>query len=63
MFDGDIITYVLMGIIFLLLMIAIWGSVLWVWMMTGPLMAKIIWTVAMAALTLILVGISLVVTD
>ena len=63
MLDGDIITYVLMGIIFLLLMIAIWGSVLWVWMMTGPFMAKIIWTVAMAALTLILVAMSLVVTD
>lgn len=63
MFDGDLFTYVLMGLIFLLLMIAIWGSVLWVWMMTGPLMAKIIWTVAMVALTLILVGISLVVAD
>lgn len=63
MFDGDIITYVLMGIIFLLLIIAIWGSVFWVWMMTGPFMAKIIWTVAMIALTLILVGISLVVAD
>ena len=63
MFDGDLFTYVLMGLIFLLLMIAIWGSVLWVWMMTGPLMAKIIWTVAGAALTLILVGISLVVAD
>lgn len=63
MFDGDLFTYVLIGLIFLLLMIAIWGSVLWVWMMTGPLMAKIIWTVAMAALTLILVGISLVVAD
>lgn len=63
MFDGDIITYVLMGIIFLLLMIAIWGSVLWVWMMIGPIMAKIIWTVAMAALTLILVCMSLVVAD
>lgn len=63
MFDGDLFTYVLMGIIFLLLMIAIWGSVLWVWMMTGPLMAKIIWTVAMTALTLILVAVSLVVAD
>lgn len=63
MFDGDIITYVLMGLIFLLLIIAIWGSVLWVWLMTGPLMAKIIWTVAMAALTLILIAMSLVVTD
>lgn len=51
MFDGDIITYVLMRIIFLLLMIAIWGSVLW------------IWPVAMAALTLILVAMSLVVAD
>ena len=63
MFDGDLFSYVLMGLIFLLLMIAIWGSVLWVWMMTGPLMAKIIWTVAMAALTLIIVGVSLVVAD
>ena len=63
MFDGDLFTYILMGLIFLLLMIAIWGSVIWIWMMTGPLMAKIIWTVAMAALTLILVGISLVVAD
>lgn len=63
MFDGDIFTYVLMGLIFLLLMIAIWGSVLWVWMMTGPLMAKVIWTVAMTALTLILVAMSLVVVD
>lgn len=63
MFDGDIITYVLMGLIFFLLVIAIWGSVLWVWMMTGPFMAKIIWTVAMAALTLILIAMSLVVAD
>lgn len=63
MFDGDIITYVLMGLIFLLLIIAIWGSVIWIWLMAGPLMAKIIWTVAMTALTLILVAMSLVVAD
>ena len=63
MFDGDIFTYILMGLIFLLLMIAIWGSVLWIWLMTGPFMAKIIWTVAMTALTLILVAMSLVVAD
>ena len=63
MFDGDIFTYILMGLILLILMISIWGSVIWVWMMAGPIMAKIIWTVAMTALTLILVCTSLVVAD
>lgn len=63
MFYIDPITGILIGLILFLLLVAITGSVIYVWIMAVPLIPKIIWTISMVALAFITVVSAIMVID
>ena len=63
MFDWDPLVWIFMGLISILLFGAICGSVVYVWLIAGPIFIKILWTVACTILTLVIILASIVVMD
>lgn len=63
MHDFDPLVWILMGLISILLFGAIWGSVVYVWLIAGPIFIKILWTVTCTILTLVIILASIVVMD
>lgn len=63
MHNWDSLVWILMGLISILLFGAIWGSVVYCWLIAGPIFIKVLWTVACTILTLVIILASIVVMD
>ena len=61
MFDWAPIVAIIMGLIALLLFGAIIGSIVYIWIISGPLIVKVIWTTCMVVLSLIVLALALVI--
>lgn len=61
MFDWDGAVWLIMGLIAILLFGAIIGSIVFIWLIAGPLIVKIIWTTCMVVLSLIVLALALVI--
>lgn len=61
MFDLPPITIIIMSLIVLLLFGAIICSIVYIWMIAGPLIVKILWTTSMVVLALIVLFLALVI--
>lgn len=64
MFDLEsTVAYVIIGIVFLLILGALVGVAVSIWMMVAPLLLKIIWTVILVSMTLVFIAATLMVID
>ena len=64
MFDLESkVTYVIIGIVFLLILGALVGVAVSIWMMVAPLLLKLIWTVIIVSMTLVFIAATLMVID
>lgn len=61
MFDWDGTVWLIMSLIVILLFGAIIGSIVYIWLITGPLIIKVIWTTCMVVLSLIVLALALVI--
>lgn len=61
MFDWDGAVWLIMGLIAILLFGAIIGSIVYIWLISGPLIFKVIWTTCMVVLSLIVLALALVI--
>lgn len=61
MFDWDGAVWLIMSLIAILLFGAIIGSIVYIWLIAGPLIVKVIWTTCMVVLSLIVLAMSLVI--
>lgn len=61
MFDLDGAVWLIMGLIAILLFGAIIGSIVYIWLIAGPLIVKVIWTTCMVVLSLIVLALALVI--
>lgn len=61
MFDWAPIVAIIMSLIALLLFGAIIGSIVYIWIISGPLVVKVIWTTCMVVLSLIVLALALVI--
>lgn len=61
MFDWDGAVWLIMCLIAMLLFGAIIGSIVYIWLIAGPLIVKVIWTTCMVVLSLIVLGLALVI--
>lgn len=61
MSDWDSMVWLIMSLIVILLFGAIVGSIVYIWIITGPLIGKIIWTTCMVVLSLIVLALALVI--
>ena len=61
MFDWDGAVWLIMGLIAILLFGAIIGSIVYIWIISGPLIVKVIWTTCMVVLSLIVLALALVI--
>lgn len=63
MHDFDPLVWIIMGLIFILIFGVIWGSVVYTWLIAGPIFIKVLWTVACTILTLVIILVSIVAMD
>lgn len=61
MFDWDGAVLLIMSLIAILLFGAIIGSIVYIWMIAGPMIIKVIWTTCMVVLSLIVLALALVI--
>lgn len=61
MFDWAHIVAIIMSLIALLLFGAIIGSIVYIWLIAGPFIVKVIWTTCMVVLSLIVLALALVI--
>ena len=61
MFDWDGAVWLIMSLIAILLFWAIIGSIVYIWLIAGPLIVKVIWTTCMVVLSLIVLALALVI--
>lgn len=61
MFDWDGAVRLIMGLIAILLFGAIIGSIVYIWLIAGPLIVKVIWTTCIVVLSLIVLALALVI--
>ena len=61
MFDWDGAVWLIMSLIAILLFGAIICSIVYIWLIAGPLIIKIIWTTCMVVLSLIVLLLALVI--
>lgn len=61
MFDWEGAVWLIMGLIAILLFGAIIGSIVYIWLIAGPLIVKVIWTTCMVVLSLIVLALALVI--
>lgn len=61
MFNWDGAVWLIMGLIAMLLFGAIIGSIVYIWLISGPLIVKIVWTTCMVVLSLIILALALVI--
>lgn len=61
MLDWAPIVAIIMSLIALLLFGAIIGSIVYIWIIAGPLIIKVIWTTCMVVLSLIILLLALVI--
>ena len=61
MFDWAPIVAIIMSLIALLLFGAIIGSIVYIWIISGPLIIKVIWSTCMVVLSLIILLLALVI--
>ncbi len=61
MFDWDGAVWLIMGLIAILLFGAIIGSIVYIWLIAGPLIVKVIWATCMVVLSLIILLLALVI--
>lgn len=61
MFDWAPIVAIIMSLIALLLFGVIIGSIVYIWLIAGPLIVKVIWTTCMVVLSLIVLALALVI--
>lgn len=64
MFDLEsTVAYVIIGIVFLLILGALVGVAVSIWMMVAPLLLKMIWTVILVSMTLVFIAATLMLID
>lgn len=64
MFDlENAVVYTIIGIVFLLIIGAIVGVAVSIWMMIAPLLLKIIWTIVLVSMTLVFIAATLMVIE
>lgn len=64
MFDLEsTVVYVIIGIVFLLILGALVGVAVSIWMMVAPLLLKIIWTIVLVSMILVFIAATLMVID
>ena len=64
MFDLEsTVVYVIIGIVFLLILGALVGVAVSIWMMVAPLLLKVIWTIIFVTMTLVFIAATLMVID
>ncbi len=61
MFDWDGAVWLIMSLIAILLFGAIICSIVYIWLIAGPLVVKVIWTTCMVVLSLIVLALALVI--
>lgn len=61
MFDWAPIVAIIMSLIALLLFGVVIGSIVYIWIISGPLIVKVIWTTCMVVLSLIILLLALVI--
>nr|DAY22749.1 MAG TPA: hypothetical protein [Caudoviricetes sp.] len=61
MSDWDSMVWRIMSLIAILLFGAIIGSIAYIWIISGPLIVKVIWTTCMVVLSLIVLALALVI--
>ena len=61
MSDWDSMVWLIMSLIATLLFGAIIGSIAYIWIISGPLIVKVIWTTCMIVLSLIVLALALVI--
>ena len=61
MSDWDSMVWLIMSLIAILLFGAIIGSIVYIWIISGPLIVKVIWTTCMVVLSLIVLALALVI--
>lgn len=61
MSDWDSMVWLIMSLIAILLFGAIIGSITYIWIISGPLIVKVIWTTCMVVLSLIVLALALVI--
>lgn len=61
MFDWDRAVWLIMSLIAILLFGVIIGSIVYIWMIAGPIIGKVIWTTCMVVLSLIILLLALVI--
>nr|DAP64700.1 MAG TPA: hypothetical protein [Caudoviricetes sp.] len=61
MFDWAPIAAIIMGLIALLLFGVVIGSIVYIWIISSPLVVKVIWTTCMVVLSLIVLLLALVI--
>lgn len=61
MFDLDGAVWLIMSLIAILLFGAIIGSIVYIWLIAGPIIVKVIWTTCMVVLSLIVLALALVI--
>lgn len=61
MFYWEPIVAIIMSLIAILLFGAIIGSIVYIWLIAGPLIFKVIWTTCMVVLSLIILFLALVI--
>lgn len=64
MFDLEsTVVYVIIGIVFLLILGALIGVAVSIWMMVAPLLLKVIWTIVLVSMALVFIASTLMVID
>ena len=64
MFDlENAVAYVIIGIVFLLVLGALVGVAVSIWIMVAPLLLKMIWTVILVSMILVFIAATLMVID
>lgn len=61
MFDWGGAVWLIMSLIVILLFGAIIGSIIYIWLISGPLVIKVLWTTCMVVLSLIILFLALVI--
>ena len=63
MFDLDTILHIIIGAIFFILIGAMVGAIVYLWIVATPLLTKIVWTIIFASLMLVFIAMTLVVIE
>lgn len=63
MFDLDRILHLIIGVIFFIIIGAMVGAIIYLWIVAAPLLAKIFWTIIFVSLMLVFIAMTLMVIE